>query len=57
MRMVVAGLRRHLAVDQIAAAWKSIMAIMRLEQRGLHPLALAGLLALLQGHHDADVAA
>ncbi len=53
-RMVVAGLLRHLAGDEIARRLEVEHGDLRLEQRGLHPLPLARFLALQQGDEDAD---
>ena len=51
--MVIAGLRRHLAAHQPARGLEVEHGEHRLQQRGVHPLALAGGLALDQGHQDA----
>ena len=52
--MIVAGLRRHLAIDEIARGLEIHHRDLRLQQRGLHPLALAGALALGERDQDAD---
>jgi hypothetical protein len=52
-RVVVAGLLRHLAVHQPARRLEVEHRHLGLQQRGLHPLPLAGLLAGEQRDHDA----
>ena len=52
-RVVVAGLLRHLAFDQPARGLEVEHEDLRLQQRGLHPLALARALALEQRDQDA----
>ena len=52
-RMVVAGLARHLAADRPARRLEVQHGDLRREQVALHPLALAGLLALQQRDQDA----
>ena len=51
-RMVVAGLRRDMPVDQPARGLKIKHENLRLQQRGMDPLSLAGFDALIQGDHD-----
>ena len=51
--MVVAGLARHLARDQPARRLEVEHGDLRLQQRGLHPLAFARHLALQQGDERA----
>src|SRR5258708_6463867 len=53
-RMIVASLRRDLAGDQPAHGLKIQHGDLALKQRSLHPLSLAGLLALEQSDEDAD---
>ena len=52
-RMVVAGLLGDFALHQPARGLEVEHEELRLQQRGLHPLPLARLLALDQRHHDA----
>ena len=52
--MVVAGLPRHLARDQVARGLEVHHRELRLEQRGVHPLPLAGTLALEQREQDPE---
>src|SRR5438874_3031122 len=53
-RMIVAGLRRSLPGDQPAGGLEVEHGDLALQQRGLHPLPLARLLALEEGDEDAD---
>src|SRR5581483_4442242 len=52
-RVVVASLAGHLASDQPARRLEVEHRDLRLEQRGVHPLSLAGALTLEQRRHDA----
>ena len=52
--MVVAGLRRHAALDQVARRLEVHHGDHGLEQRGLHPLPLARPLALGERGQHAD---
>jgi hypothetical protein len=52
--MVVAGLARHLAVLEEARGLEVQHEDLRLQQRGLHPAAAPGLLALVERHHHAQ---
>ncbi len=51
--MVVAGLLRHLALDQPARGLEVEHEDLRFDQRGVNPLALAGTLAIVEGEDDA----
>ncbi|MNT15363.1 hypothetical protein D3C72_1504130 [compost metagenome] len=52
--MIVAALARHLAIHQPAHGLEVHHPQLRLQQGGLHPLALAGHFAFQQRHHQAD---
>ena len=52
--MIVAGLLRHHAVDQIARGLKIEHENLRLQQRGLDRLTLAGFVALDQRDQNAE---
>ena len=52
--MIVAGLPRHLAIDQKAGGLKIEHEDLRLQQRGFDRLALAGRLPLKQRDQDTD---
>src|ERR1043166_34027 len=53
-RMVVAGLPRHLVADEPARRLEVEQLNLRLQQRGAHPLPLAGNFALEQRDQDAS---
>src|SRR5260370_40336978 len=53
-RVIVAGLRRHLFGDEPARRLEVGQRDLRLKQRGAHPLALAGYLALAQRNQEAE---
>ena len=53
-RMIVAGLLRHLALDQIARGLKVEHENLRLQQRRRHRLPLAGFIAIQQSDHNAE---
>ena len=52
--MIVAGLPCHFAADQIARRLEIHQRNQRLHERGVHPLADAGALALQERHQDAE---
>ena len=48
--VIITGLFRHLAINQVARGLKIHQRNLRLQQRRLHPLALAGLFTFGQRH-------